>query len=350
VEIKKDDLLKNEREEKMIKSKETLKTLFELLLKSRLMEEELLRIQQRGELVGLVHSCIGQEAIPIGATIHMKSGDGWNCARGHVQSNLTLGMDLKCMFSEFLGKRSGYCKGKGGKVHLCHREIGNMGFRGVQGGFFPLTTGVAFSNKYRGTDNVAVCFFGDGASNQGTFFESLNLASLHKLPIVFVCANNQWSISTHIKDQMLIENIADRAPAFSLPGVIIDGNDIEEVYEVAGEAIKRARQGGGPTLIEAKTYRMRGHQEADLQRYRTKEEVEKWKERDPLKTFTEKCLERKVIDEQEIEKLRVGMIKEIEEALEFAKKAPYPGPEELLTDVYWNEPTDTCKTIYEAVS
>ncbi len=331
-------------------SPKIMKTLYELLLKSRLLDEELLRTLQRGELVGLVHSCIGQEAIPIGVTIHLQKGDGWNCARGHIQSNITLGMDLKCMFAEFLGKKSGYCKGKGGKVHLCLKEIGNMGFRGIQGGFFPLTTGVAFAHKYLKRKNVAVCFFGDGASNQGTFFESLNLASLYQLPIVFACANNQWSISTPLSDQMRIENIVDRAPAFSLPGIVVDGNDIEAVYEAAGQAIERARRGEGPTLLEFKTYRMRGHQEADLQKYRTQEEVEKWKEKDPLKRYTEKCLKRKVITESGIEKLRTQFQKEIDEALEFARKAPYPDAEELTTDVYWNEPTDLCKSAYGPIS
>lgn len=329
-------------------SKETMRALYELLLKSRLVEEELIRMMQRGEFVGLIHSCIGQEAIPIGVTIHLKRGDGWNCARGHIQSNLTLGMDLKCMFAEFLGKRSGYCKGKGGKVHLCWKEIGNMGFRGIQGGFFPLTTGLAFAYKYKGTDNVAVCFFGDGASNQGTFFESLNLASLFKLPIVFVCANNQWSISTPVTEQMLIPNIADRAPAFSMPGIIIDGNNIVEVYKAAGEAINRARKGEGPTLIEAKTYRMRGHQEADLQKYRSQEEVDKFKDQDPLKRFTMVCLERKVLEEQEIENLKKEYQMEINAAIEFAKQAPFPPLDEVTTDVYWNESPDICKTIYRS--
>ena len=262
--------------------KETKLGLLKDLLKSRVVEEKLLELVERGEMLGLVHSCIGQESIPIGATWHLRDGDYWNAARGHIQSAIVRGIDLKRMFLEFLGKREGPCKGKGGKVHLIDLSVGNLGFRGVQGAFLPLTTGAAFALKRQNARGIAMCFFGDGSSNQGGFYEALNLASLYTLPIVYLCANNEYSIGTRFREHTPVENIADRACAFAMPGIIVNGNDIEAVYEVVGKAVERARNGDGPTLIEAKTYRMRGHYEGDLQRYRGQEDIEKWKALDPL--------------------------------------------------------------------
>jgi len=315
-------------------TEQTMKRLFEFLLKSRLVEEKLLELNRRGEMVGFVHSCIGQEAIPVGTTVHLKRGDAWNCARGHIQSNIVLGMDLGRMFAEFFGKKAGYCGGKGGKVHLCWPQIGNMGFRGIQGAYFGLCLGTALSQKMRKTDNVTLCFFGDGASSQGLFAEALNISSLKKLPLVFVCANNQYSMHTHFREETLTENIADRGIPYKIPGVVVDGNDLEAVYEAAGAAITNAREGMGPAIIEAKTMRMRGHLEGDQQEYRDLRELEEWKKKDPLDRFTRRVLDLRILNEAQIQEMRDGMQKEIEEAVSFAKQAPDPSPGSLARQVF----------------
>jgi len=319
-------------------SLETLRGMFEAMLKSRLVEEKLIEMLARGEMLGLVHSTIGQEAIPIGATWHLRDGDYWNAARGHIQSNIVRGMDLKRMFAEFLGKKPGPCGGKGGKVHLCDPSIGNLGFRGCQGAFIPLCCGVAYAQKSKKTGGITMCFFGDGASNQGVFYEGLNLASLHKLPVVFMCANNQYSVSTKFSEHTPVENIADRAASHAMPGVIVDGNDVEAVYQAVGEAVARARSGEGPTLIEGKTYRIRGHYEGDPMSYRSLDEVEEWKKKDPLDRFTRRCLELNVVSQEDIERLRDVFQREVDEAVLFAKEAPYPSPDDLLKDVFMEEP------------
>ncbi len=317
--------------------KETMKELFAFLLKSRLVEEKLLDLNSRGEMVGFVHSCIGQEAIPVGTTYHLKKGDSWNCARGHIQSNIVLGMDLGRMFAEFFGKKAGYCGGKGGKVHLCCPEIGNMGFRGIQGAYFGLSLGTALSQKMRKTDNVTLCFFGDGASSQGLFAEALNISSLQKLPLVFVCSNNQYSMHTHFREETLTENIADRGIPYKVPGVVVDGNDLEAVYEVAGAAIANAREGKGPTIIEAKTMRMRGHLEGDQQVYRDLSDLEEWKKKDPLDRFTRRVLDLKIFNDAQIKEMKDGMQTEIDQAVAFAKQAPDPAPEEMFQHVFCEE-------------
>ncbi|KPK94992.1 MAG: hypothetical protein AMJ94_00675 [Deltaproteobacteria bacterium SM23_61] len=317
--------------------KETMTELFEFLLKSRLVEEKLLDLNSRGEFLGFVHSCIGQEAIPVGTTYHLKKGDYWNCARGHIQSNIVLGMDLKRMFAEFQGKKPGFCGGKGGKVHLCCPEIGNMGFRGIQGAYFGLCLGAALSQKMRKTDNVTLCFFGDGASSQGLFAEALNLSALHKLPLIFVCSNNQYSMHTHFREETVTENIADRGIPYKIPGVVVDGNDLEAVYQAAGEAITNAREGKGPTIIEGKTLRMRGHLEGDQQVYRDFRELEEWKKKDPLDRFTRRVIEMHVLNEGEIKATRERFHKEIDEAVAFAREAPDPAPEDMLQHVFCEE-------------
>jgi TPP-dependent pyruvate/acetoin dehydrogenase alpha subunit len=320
-------------------SRDTMKTLFEFLLKSRLVEEKLLDLNSRGEMVGFVHSCIGQEAIPVGATVHLRRGDYWNCARGHIQSNIVLGMDLEKMFAEFFGKKTGYCGGIGGKVHLCCPEIGNMGFRGIQGSFFPLCCGTALAQKIRKTDGVSMCFFGDGSTSQGVFAESLNLSSLFRLPVVFVCANNQYSMQTSFREETLTENIADRAIPYRMPGVVVDGNDLEAVYEVAGEAVKRARAGQGPTLVEAKTMRMRGHLEGDQQAYRTEmaRELEEWSKKDPLLRFTERITKLQILSPGQVNQLKEDFQQEIDRAVASAKEAPSPATEDLYRNVFCGE-------------
>ncbi len=316
-------------------TKEKLLGMYDALLKSRLVEEKLIDVYARGDIPGLVHSAVGQEAIPVGATFHLKQGDVFTTVRGHIESNIVLGMDLKRMFAEFYGKGAGYCKGKGGEIHLCSPDYCNIGGRGLIGATIPMSAGAALAFKMRKEPYIAMCFFGDGASNEGTFHEGLNIASVFKLPVVYVCANNQYAMTTPQTDHMNIKDIADRAASYGIPGVVVDGNDVIAVYEAVGAAADRARRGEGPTLVECKTMRIRGHYEGDPEPYRSKEEVQEWKKKDPLDRFTRKLLEDKTLTPGEVEKKRAQFTKEIEEAVQFAKEAPYPDPSEVTSDVFY---------------
>jgi pyruvate dehydrogenase E1 component alpha subunit len=316
-------------------TEERLLSIFDVLLKSRMVEEKLVELYSRKEIPGLVHSAIGQEAIPVGATFHLQRGDVFTTVRGHIESNIVRGMDLNRMFAEFYGKGTGYCKGKGGEVHLCSPDHCNIGGRGLIGATIPMAAGAAMAFKMKKQPYVAMCFFGDGASNQGTFHEGINLSSVFKLPVVYVCANNKYAMTTSQTDHMNISDIADRAASYGIPGVIVDGNDVVAVYEIVGEAVDRARRGEGPTLIEAKTMRMRGHHEGDPETYRRKEELEEWRIKDPLDRFSKMLLDNKILTPGKIERSRDRFSKEIEEAVEFARKEPYPEDGELTSDVFY---------------
>ncbi len=313
---------------------EKLKAMYDALLKSRLVEEKLIEVYSRREIAG-VHSAIGQEAIPVGATFHLKRGDVFTTVRGHIESNVVLGMDLKRMFAEFYGKAAGYCKGKGGEVHLCSPDYCNIGGRGLIGASIPMAGGAALAFKLRKQPYVAMCFFGDGASNQGTFHEGINLSSVLRLPVVYVCTNNSYAITTRQSESMNIQDIADRAGGYGIPGVVVDGNDVIAVYEAVGEAVDRARKGEGPSLIEGKTMRMRPHAEHFQETKRPPGELEEWGKKDPLDRFTTKLLQDKILTGREIEEKKVQFWKEIEEAVQFAKDAPYPDPKEVTSDVFY---------------
>jgi pyruvate dehydrogenase E1 component alpha subunit len=236
--------------------------------------------------------------------------------------------------AEILGKKTGYCKGKGGSMHIADFKIGMLGATAVVGAGIPIAVGAGLSVKLRGTDQVVACFFGEGASNQGTFHESINMASIWKLPVIFVCENNLYAMGTRQSTVMAIENVADRAVAYGIPGVVVDGNDVSAVYEATQKAVERARKGEGPTLIECKTYRHKGHSRVDPAKYRPKEEVEEWLAKDPIKRFKEKLLQTNTLTESEIQQIEKEVYDEIEEAVKFAMGSPYPAPEEALEDVY----------------
>jgi TPP-dependent pyruvate/acetoin dehydrogenase alpha subunit len=313
---------------------EKLKAMYDALLKSRLVEEKLVEVYERREIAG-VHSAIGQEAIPVGATFHLGRGDVFTTVRGHIESNVVLGMDLKRLFAEFYGKAAGYCKGKGGEVHLCSPDYCNIGGRGLIGASIVMAGGAALAFKLRKQPYVAMCFFGDGASNQGTFHEGINLASVLRLPVVYVCTNNAYALTTRQSESMNIQDIADRAAGYGIPGVVVDGNDVIAVYEAVGEAVDRARKGEGPSLIEGKTMRMRKHAEHFVETKRPPGELEEWKKKDPLDRFTTKLLQDKILTGREIEEKKVQFMKEIDEAVQFAKDAPYPDPKEVTSDVFY---------------
>jgi pyruvate dehydrogenase E1 component alpha subunit len=236
--------------------------------------------------------------------------------------------------AEILGKKTGYCKGKGGSMHIADFNIGMLGATAVVGAGIPIAVGAGLSIKLRGTDQVVACFFGEGASNQGTFHEGINMAAIWSLPVVFVCENNLYAMGTKQSIVMKIKNVADRAVAYGIPGVTVDGNDVLAVYEAARKAVDRARRGEGPTLIECKTYRHKGHSRFDPATYRPKEEVEEWLRRDPLPRLRAKLLEMGLLTEQEAKNFEQEIILAVEEAVKFAMESPYPSPEEALENVY----------------
>jgi pyruvate dehydrogenase E1 component alpha subunit len=239
------------------------------------------------------------------------------------------------MLAEMFGKKTGYCKGKGGSMHIADINLGILGANGIVGGGPPLATGAALAAQYRDTDAVAVCFFGDGASNQGTTHEAMNLAACWKLPVIFVNENNMYGLSACTLDTMCIADIADRASAYGIPGVVVDGNDVVAVYEATVEAVKRARKGQGPTLIECKTYRHRGHTEGDPgTAYRSKEEIEDWKKKDPIPRFEKKLIKLKIMTRKKMDAIKQAFDTELEEGIRFAEESPYPEHSDVTTDVY----------------
>jgi len=253
--------------------------------------------------------------------------------RGHGHC-IAKGARLDKTMAEILGRKTGYCKGKGGSMHIADFSIGMLGATAVVGAGIPIATGAGLSIKLRGTDQVVACFFGEGASNQGTFHEGLNLAAVWSLPVIFVCENNLYAMGTRQSRVMVIENIADRAEAYGILGVVVDGNDALAVYEAARVAIERARRGEGPTLIECKTYRQRGHSRFDPAAYRPKEEVETWLKKDPIMRFQTKLFEMGVLTEAESQKMVHEVKNAVDEATKFAMESPFPEPEEALEDVY----------------
>lgn len=287
-----------------------------------------------GKMPGFVHLYAGEEAVAVGVCAHLSDRDYITSThRGHGHC-IAKGVDIEGMVAELMGKETGLCKGKGGSMHIADVDKGMLGANGIVGGGFPLAAGAALTAKTLGTGGVAVCFFGDGASNQGTFHEALNLASIWKLPVVFVCENNGFAEATPVSYHCSASDIANRATAYEIPGVVVDGLDLFAVYEVAGEAIARARRGEGPSLIEAKTYRYYGHFEGDTVLYRTKEELESYRSRDPIAMVRRSLLEHTVAIESELDAINDQVKAQIDRAWEHAEEAPFPRPEEALQDVY----------------
>jgi pyruvate dehydrogenase E1 component alpha subunit len=313
---------------------EKLLAMYQNMVKIRLFETQVSELFAQGKLPGFIHLYIGEEATATGVCAHLKEGDyitSTHRGHGHLISK---GGDLKLMMAELYGKKTGYCKGKGGSMHIADLDLGILGANGIVGGGPPIATGAAFAIQYQGRDNVVACFFGDGASNQGTFHEGLNMASIWKLPVVFVCENNFYGISLSQAKHQAIADIADRAAAYDIPGVVVDGNDVMAVYETAAEAVKRARAGQGPSLIECKTYRWRGHFEGDPTVYRSNEELEAWMKKDPIPRFESTLTEMGILDEARIAATKKALEDEIETAVKFAEESSWPEAAELLQDVY----------------
>lgn len=313
---------------------EKLKSLYEQMLMIRCFEEEVERNMKKNLFHGTTHLCIGQEATAVGVCSILKQGDNITSThRGHGHS-IAMGADINKMMAELFGKVTGYSKGKGGSLHIADVESGNLGSNGIVGGGIPIAVGAALTAQIEKSKHVTVCFFGDGATNQGSFHEALNLASIWQLPVIFVCENNEYGMSSHIKDMVNIENLSSRADAYGIPGVTVDGNDVINVMEETKLAVDRARNGRGPTLIEAKTYRYSGHSKSDKQVYRTDEEVTERKEFDPILRLENKMIKSCMVNNQELQEIKYKINQQVGAATQFALKSEEPELNELFADVY----------------
>jgi len=321
----------------IVKEKTKLLEMYQRMLEIRFFEEKVFELYGQNLVPGTIHLYAGEEAVAVGVCANLRKDDYITSThRGHGHC-IAKGADLGKVMAEILGRKTGYCKGKGGSMHIADFSIGMLGATAVVGAGIPIAAGAGLSIKLKGTDQVVACFFGEGASNQGTFHEGINMAAIWRLPVVFVCENNVYAMGTRQNTVMAIENVSERAVAYGIPGITVDGNDVLAVYEASREAVKRARRGEGPTLIECKTYRQKGHSRFDPAAYRPKEEVEEWLKRDPIPRFKAKLLEMSTLTEEEDQNLRREAVAAVEKAVKFALDSPFPEPEEALEDVYAEE-------------
>lgn len=314
-------------------NKEKLKEMYIKMLHTRMFEEKVAYFFSMGMVHGTTHLYVGEEACGVGACSALEIEDLITSThRGHGQC-IGKGIDLNKMMAELLGKSTGYCKGKGGSMHIADLTRGNLGANGVVGGGHAISVGAALTLKMKKKDNVVVCFFGDGAANEGSFHEAINLASVWKLPVIFFCENNLYGMSVPVAHSMNIVNIVDRAAAYGIKGQVIDGNDVIEVYNTVMEAKDYVKE-NGPILIEAKTYRWLGHSKSDANVYRTKEEIASWKEKCPIKRMRAYLESNKIFTAKELDEIEKQAADDIEKAVEFAQNSPYPSLDTILDDVY----------------
>ena len=310
--------------------------MYEKLVTIRRFEEQAKRESDAGKLRGM-HSSVGQEAVPTGICAHLRDDDyiiGTHRSHHHC---IAKGVDLKRMMAELMGKATGTNKGKGGTMHIADIEKGMLGANGVVGSSIPVAVGAALSAKMQETDRVSVAFFGDGATNQGALHEAMNLAGIWKLPAIFVCENNRYAESTPVEYAVAGGSVANRAAGYGMPGVVADGQDVLDVYEAGGEAVRRARAGEGPTLIEAQTYRYGGHFGADDPlTYRSKEEEAYYHDRDCISRMKSHLVDNELASDEDLQAMEERVLQAVAEAAKFADESPSPLPEELYTDVYWS--------------
>jgi TPP-dependent pyruvate/acetoin dehydrogenase alpha subunit len=318
-------------------TKEEKLNLYRKMLTVRAFEEKAGELFAQNLIPGFIHLSIGEEASSVGTCSVLREDDyvaSTHRGHGHL---IAKGADPKKMFAELLGKKTGYCKGKGGSMHIADFSLGILGANGVVGGGFPIIIGAGLSIKLRKTDQVGVVFFGDGAANRGTFHEAANMAAIWRLPVIFVCENNLYASTTPADYSLAGGSIAGRAAAYGIPGYVVNGNDILEVRKTVGVAVKQAREGNGPSIVENKTYRFRGHFEGDPQRYRTKNEIEDFKKKnDPIELFKAALTKEGILTEKIDTNLRDEVANVIEEAVRYAQDQPLPRPEEALEDLYIN--------------
>ena len=310
--------------------KELAKQFYASMYRARRFEEEVFEFYKNGTMPGLAHLYLGEEAVAVGACATMRDDDYLSSThRGHGHL-VARGADLNRMMAEILGRKTGYSKGKGGSMHIMAMDLGILGANGIVGGGIPIATGAGYSAKVRGTDQVALAFFGDSASNEGTFHESIDMAAAWDLPVVYIIENNLYGISVDIRKVTKEHDLYKRAVGYGIPGEAVDGNDVFAVYEAVGKAVERARKGEGPSLIECKTYRWQGHHVGDPAEYRNPEETAEWKAREPLVVLEEKGL----LTAEEIAEIKAAVDEEIAAACKFAVESPYPDPEDAYTDVF----------------
>jgi pyruvate dehydrogenase E1 component alpha subunit len=317
------------------------KTLLDMLYYMKLTRELEFRIERKlyrqGKIVGGVYVGRGQEAIAVGSCIDLRQDDVVCPSHRDMGAYLIRGMALRTILAQYMARKTGATRGKDGNMHMGDLSKGLIAFVSMLADNVPVAAGIGLSFKMRGQDRVALCFFGDGATSRGDWHEGVNMASVYKVPVVFICNNNQYAYSTPLERQMAVENVADRAAAYGMPGEIVDGNDIVAVWDASSRAIERARAGDGPTLIECKTFRMTGHSAHDDAGYVPPELFEFWEERDPITRFERFLTDRGLIERSGIEELQHRINQEIDEAIQAAEKDPFPEPEDCLKDVYSEE-------------
>ncbi|HCF71165.1 MAG TPA: pyruvate dehydrogenase (acetyl-transferring) E1 component subunit alpha [Syntrophomonas sp.] len=314
--------------------KDQLLSFYKTMSTIRAFETKAVELFAAGKIPGFVHLYLGEEAIATGVCANLNDKDYITSThRGHGHL-LAKGGKVNLMMAELFGRTTGYCKGKGGSMHIADVDLGILGANGIVGAGMPIATGAGLACKYKKTDACSVAFFGDGASDRATFHESLNMASVWKLPVIFVCENNGWAISNAQANHQNINDISDRATAYGIPGVSVDGNDVIAVYEAAQAAVERARRGDGPTLIECKTWRWRGHFEGDPGAYKDPKDQEDWIKKDPLPRLQQKLVSLKYATKAEMDKIFADAQAEVEAAVKFAEESPIPDTSEVLTDVY----------------
>ncbi len=311
--------------------KESLQTMHTI----RAFEERAEQLFSLGRVHGTMHLSIGQEATAVGASSAMEDGDYLlNHHRGHGHC-LAWGSDASRMMAEFMGKETGYCRGRGGSMHIADVESNNLGANGIVAGGVPLSVGVGLSIKMRKTDQVCLVIFGDGAANEGAFHEALNMASIWDLPIIFLCENNQYAMSMPMPKAFNVEKISTRATAYNIPGITVDGNDVLAVYEAVKTAADRARRGEGPSLVESVTYRYKGHSKSDKQAYRTREEVQDWQDnRDPIMRLSDLLVTAGITTQAEADSMRDTALKIIDDAVEFSENSASPDLASIAEGVY----------------
>jgi pyruvate dehydrogenase E1 component alpha subunit len=318
----------------LAKDPERAAEVIETMWRIRLFEEAVDELFARGLMHGTMHLSIGQEASATGVCLAMREGDHLTSThRGHGHC-IAAGADLDRMMAELLAKETGYCRGRGGSMHIADVTTGNLGANGIVGGGIPIATGAALGLRMQGKDAVVISFFGDGATNEGAFHEGLNLAAVWDLPVVFVCENNKYGMSMSTEFSTRVDNLAQRAQGYAIPGVSVDGNDVQAVYEAATEAIERARSGGGPTLLEAVTYRWKGHSKSDKNLYRTREEIAEWKEKDPIAAFLAEVADAGTLTDEQRAAIAQKAKDAVRESVRTGNAAPPSRADELLSAVY----------------
>jgi TPP-dependent pyruvate/acetoin dehydrogenase alpha subunit len=307
--------------------------MLDLMCRIRAFEEKAEELYTLGKIHGTMHLSIGMEASAVGSVCALKPDDMiLSTHRGHGHC-IAKGADLKVMMAEFMGKENGYCHGRGGSMHIADVKGGNLGANGVVSGGIPIAVGVGMGLKRENRQRIVMCFFGDGAANEGAFHESLNMAAIYRLPVVFICENNQYAMSLPFRKAFNVETISERAAGYGMPGETVDGNDVRAVHAAAGKAVELARSGNGPFLVETVTYRWSGHSKSDASRYRTREEIAAWKEKCPIIRFKARLLE-DGIQKSEIEAIQAGADAAIREAVAFAEASPEPDLAEIERGVY----------------